>query len=1669
MESSKNINSKNINSKKMTYKNQLYIVFLLCCSLLSAGVKKSSNVKTANLKVGTEVSISKDSLRIKKEKDSTKIQRKSKAHWAHLEQMVTLRGENAPLASSFFVSEEETQRKFFPDLDTKISESKSFAVSFARQTPEFDQEFITSNFAKNKVADKYIEKAKKAFEEVKKLKNFAEIITGKELLKLPVGLRKKDSTSGNTVELAIVSVKFTPQYAEFKAWAKMIIPAQESDGSGEKVIYFGAENIKLSHDGALLDGGMRLVLLGNQHIPINGNNWLLTLKGGIDLKTGVFGDQSFVEFDCTGLKSIALNGDLRVSRNVLLPIDENGEYACGSAAKPFTKENSEKAIGNKCYVGTSFNIKANGWNDLLMEVSLPSFEVVGLKGWGFNIKNAVLDLSDTKNSPNLKLPEDYDRIYPENARKLWRGFYAKEVEIVLPKGVENTKKNDKRVRFSAEHLILDSQGISGEFRAKNILSVGEGTAGKWAFTIEDVGILLSRNQLKGGSIGGEIAVPIFEEPMDYKGYIHPDGYGLEVGLQKEYKTPVFLGEMQLERNSSVAINVKDGKVYPYANLTGKLSIMGKINQKKEDVPAAATDTTKVDDKKGFNFKGITFQELELQTEPGKKFIQAKSFGYEGEMKLMNFPVSVGDLKMINADNNTVGLSFDLKINLDKSGVNSSTNLSILGKLEDGASMQKWQFEKVKVNAIAIDYTKANFKIAGSLEIMTDDPIYGDGFSGEVTATFNELKFSATGKAMFGKTDFRYWVVDIWTDTKKGKGSKFLISSFVGGISNRMTKVSGNKTGFDPGSAIYKPDADTGLGVRAGVKIGSENSTTFKAKAYLEMEFNKNGGLNRIGFIGEGAMMSKDSGGGSSTKSDFGKLNKTFDKINDFYEKNKDKVDKLSKYGNFLGVSKEAIPVHDVAASGAIGVFVGIEKDFKNDTFKGEFELYMDLKGVKGGGDNNLAGYASLYSSPTDWHIYIGTPQKRIDLLFSIGVQLRVGGYFMTGTDLPTQLNPHPMVVKILGDDILNGNRKENQLTKGKGFAFGMNFAYGYGFDYLIFYANVELGAGFDVMHAHYKNTKCKGRSGPVGNDGWYSMGQVYAYLYGEFGVKVNLTFIKGKFVIAEAGVAANLRGQFPNPVYFTGYVGMYYRILGGLVSGRMRLKVEMGEECKFEGIAQSVGVPIISDITPNDKKDDVSVFTAPQVVFNYAANKDFRVDTDGATKTFKLQLKTFTVTSEGKELKGSLEWNDTNDAVTFKPKETLPSEKEVKVVVEVSFDEKIGGAYLTVMEDGKPVLERKEISFTTDIAPDHIPLENIVYTYPVIGQQSFYPEEYNKGYVKLKTEQNYLFKGEYEMRAEFISPSSGQGIRTNLYYDQSKGTIFYDVPKEMALSTQYGINLVVFPPGADIQTEIVVEQSTEILKGEEEGGNTNWFNPSSGKQENMNTSASSSISNKKASKVTLSNGAPKSILEYNFKTSVHPSFKDKVRSIKITNSLTNFVYADVHSLSVKVEDYEYFDKMEILGDKYTGSQPLIYPQAILNDRYYKIKIYPLLYESYPLDGNIRFDRKVDVLGVPPVRSFYIGNEYLTNIENNASSSWVKNRIPFVYNMPYQYKKDLMYLRREFLRRYGDSDGNTEKYENYKYLLDVFPPLPLGNYDAQLIYQTPGKLYQKGYKIRYKNK
>ena len=1604
-------------------------------------------------------------------KDSVKTKKQiSQAAQTRLQQLA-LRS-NTTLGLEEYTTKVSKTFKSFPELDAQLAESKAFHINYDQTfEPEFNKAYLDEHFQQSAQADSLIKKADQLLTKLEEFGNFVDVLTGDKLLQLPVGIRKRDPVSQNQITIAVSSVRFHSEYAELKLWAKMDIP------QSNKSLYFGAEGVKFSRQGALV-GDAKLVLLGDFPIAFNGDNWLLTLKGGHDLKTGNFTSKSFLSIDCNGLKEISLDGNLKVSRSVLLPLNEDGTYKCGANKDPFpTDEKGNKIAQNTCYVETDFRVQSKGWNDVLLDVKIPNFEMVGLKGWAFNIEDAKLDLSDTRNSENIVFPEAYTQLLPQENRNLWRGIYAKEIKIVLPESFKKVTGNDERVSFTANDLILDSFGLSGKFSATNLLGSGDGSAGKWPFTIDLLELTLVTNSIQGGKLAGDLKVPILKQPLGYEGWIAENEYGLRVALLDHseegeeattYDVPVFLGKMTLLPNSSIALTVKDGNLYPSANLTGSLTVAGKVGQDAADTPKDANGNPLPVEADGFNFRGITFQELELQTEPDKPYIQAKHFGFDGEFKLLFFPITISDLKLVTPTKTTAGLKFDMALHLDDtSSKGATTSLNILGNLEDERKLHSWEFEKVTIDKIGVDFERSGIHFKGELEFLNNDSEFGDGFQGNLTANIEKLNLEVGGKARFGSKPiaedsedvFRYWFFDAWQEKTDGGDGKLLLSSFMGGISNHMRRTDENSE-WTPTASTYTPDYELGLGLRAGVSIGVAKKTTFRGRAVLEMVFNRIGGLNRLGFVGEGAFMTAQSEENLPKK-----LKEVQAYVDKLIEQYPERYEQFNSNGNFLDAARDAIPIREIASTGKIGVYVGIERDFMTNTFHGTFELYLSTKGLRGAGQNNKAGFATLHTSPDEWYLHIGSPTDRLGLVFSVGdIELEVGGYFMTGNMLPTQLTPHPRIIQILGDDILDSNRRPNELSRGSGFAFGLNFALRKSFQYYIFYATLEVGAGFDVMHRHYPDARCKGRSGPVGNDGWYSMGNVYAWLYGEFGVGVKLLFIKKRIKIAEAGIATLLQGQFPNPSYFKGYVGMYFSVLGGLVKGRLKLKITFGDECELVDINPFTEVPIISDLSPTNGSDEVDVFTAPQAVFNYAVGQPFSIDTSEGLQTFKINLKTFEVKSEGQVIEGDLEWNNGQDAVTFIPKEVLPSKKEVTATVEVSFEEKVNGRWQVIMTEGRPAVEKRVSTFTTDLAPDHIPLHNIAFMYPVIDQKNLYPNEYDKGYVKLKRGQTYLFNGGYTIKAQ--TTENGTAIRTNLSYNSGNQMLSFDLA-DMGTSNQFTMDIMAFPPGDNAPAEVVVEEETTSF--DQEASDTSWYNPADGSTSTESTSASVTVANKKAANVTIANAAPKSLLNYTFNTSQHRTFKAKMRSLSIIDNITDIIAADVHSIHLKLQRYENFDIPEVLGTKYTGGEAMVYGEAMLKDNYYERQIYPLNYENYPLDGNITVNRDENVLGVPPALGLDVPSWYSFYLREQPTSTYVTERYPLMYNLPYYYKSDFLHFQYTIVNRYINGTPNQAMYEKYKYLIEgQFPALQLGTYKTYLIYRTPGNVHTDKYEIKFAN-
>lgn len=107
-------------------------------------------------------------------------------------------------------------------------------------------------------------------------------------------------------------------------------------------------------------------------------------------------------------------------------------------------------------------------------------------------------------------------------------------------------------------------------------------------------------------------------------------------------------------------------------------------------------------------------------------------------------------------------------------------------------------------------------------------------------------------------------------------------------------------------------------------------------------------------------------------------------------------------------------------------------------------------------------------------------------------------------------------------------------------------------------------AGFDVSIRHLKgNNKCMNLKKEPGINGWYGEGQLYAYLYAKFGLRINLGFFKKKLDLFNAGIGGVLKCGMPNPNYFTGKARVKVELLGGLVKLNKKFSFECGDVCEM--------------------------------------------------------------------------------------------------------------------------------------------------------------------------------------------------------------------------------------------------------------------------------------------------------------------------------------------------------------------------------------------------------------------------------------------------------------------------------------------------------------------------
>ncbi|WP_264536981.1 hypothetical protein [Flavobacterium sp. N1736] len=1537
---------------------------------------------------------------------------------------------------------------------------------------------IFNSYGQDIAPPKELNAASGSIQKIEASDRWVDKFSNQDLVELPVGIR--NTVNNVQYSIGITKAVFSSEYTTLTVFCRVDIPQKTADGKPMQ-LFFGADNVKLSHQGGII-GEAKLVLLGNVDIPFSDNKWQLSLYGGFDMATGNVNDLTYVKIDCDGFKEMKISGAVEFSRNLILPIDPQTKTV-DEAKTTVTKTyyNGKTAqIPNR--VRGVFSFTAGNWNDILVNVSLQPFVLKDKRNgkdfegnFQFLVSNAVLDLSDLKNDPTVVFPEYYAKnglLTP--SQEAWKGIFIQTFDVGLPKEFQttDTASSKERLHIGAQNLIIDKYGVSGTFYADNVFPLDRGITSQeksWAYSLDHIDVTIAANTFVKANLSGQILLPISkaatkkETPtattnttennpatattppkqpetnragLFYNGFISMQEQQLVVVTKDSIAFDIWKAKALLLPNSSVELKLVNGKFLPKANLNGSVSF---------GTNKGATDDKDVEGKRTVDFKGISFENLQLQTV--SPIISVRNMGYKGTVAFGNFPVSIGNIN-VAINGNDSRIDFDLGINLMESiGAGATARIGIKGKMYDDGYRQRSKYDGLDLSAINIDCQFSGLTIKGGLILMEKDPVYGNGFNADLEVDVADI-VNVKAKAIFGRTTFRYWYFDAavkWPPTP----APFMISGFGGGAYYKMHRNSDIAIGdFSPSGLSYTPDEKINLGVKALIYFHVGSETVCDGEAGFEIAFNSNGGINRLAIFGKAGVMAKIPG----LKNVSGLMQKVASNVTS--KKSFMGITESDLSGSFaskyIPAAKEAIP-GDLSAKVGINVASAIEFDFQNHSLHGTMDVYINTPGnfLSGIGDGGRAGWAVFHKDPKDWYMYIGTPDDRCGVKIGVaGMYLKTTSYFMAGTLLPGSPPPPPVVAQILGVDAkeLDYMRDENSLANGGGLAFGASLDFDTGdLSFLLFYARFQAGMGFDIMLKDYQEARCSNTGDQVGINGWYANGQSYAYLQGELGIRVKLSFLKFKVPIISGGAAVLLQAKLPNPVWMRGYVGGNMNILGGLIKGKFRFKFELGEECQFENASPLGGIKLITDVTPKQSSTDIDVFAVPQAAFSMKVNEAFIIPEDTGDVTYKVILEKFKVFDGTTEIPGVFEWGSMKDRVSFVSTDILPPNKELKIQVEVSFQKMINGVFQPIKVDGKVATEYEERLFTTGGAPNYIPLTNVKYSYPVVDQKYFLEEEYPKGYIQLKRGQDYLFEdGSWETSINVNEDGTSNIKATAFNYNTSANEVYYDLPN-IDQDKKYNFSIV-----------SNLKQTTS--KNTASTTKTNTIN---------NDGNDIQIKENQADALSKAEGSIER-LTYSFNTSKYKTFSSKMNSINTQSYNFGVLYSDVIYLTNTVSSQEAFDLTELQGLTYSDNKPLINAQSKLNDEYYTTDIFPYLYREYPLNGVFAItNREVSELGVVPAKAIPLNAYYMTSIENNVNQAWTKGNFPFKYNMPLLYKQDWVDLNNQIINAYLNGETNSESIAK-RFLNSNYQFMKYGNYEIVMKYNLPGDKQSNEFTYKFKN-
>ena len=953
-------------------------------------------------------------------------------------------------------------------------------------------------------------------------------------VKMPLGVT---FTDGN--EVAITEMVFRSDKSEFNIIAAKSVPPSW----GATRLGFLAKNI-VFHPAQIEMPPGRIELVEDITLGNVNNKIQFVFK-----KPDAGNPGCFVEWDEDGFSQYGLELQALFTRDWLIPSPD--------------EDPSARATASLTANGTS-------WNDLILGGTLERSEIVDTGGMTILADSIYYDFSDVLNPPGITFPENYEG----DTSELFRGFYMSALEVELPETWQTHQGGQPKIAIY--DMIIDDMGITLQAEATNVVQFPDANVADLVASIDTVHIDMIASSLTEAGIKGSIGLPVsdkndLENPLEYIALLNnpqtgndPVSFQLTVTPTGPIPANLLKGELELAETSNIVAYVDPNK------RTFDINLDGDFNWVSADLGPIKNVNL------GLGFQGLGMTYDTSEQDPFSFNIGSWSFASEQKF-LANFPVSIDNIGFTTLPKEQNQLirgrvNLDVIFNLSED-IGGMTGLGVEMAILDNAQDQKFypQYLSTSLDSISVQANLAAVSIEGAVGFRNEDPVFGNGFIGNLSADFKPTGVKAAAEVEFGNTTYqngnelyRYWRVQVDHVTLPPPGVVFLpglaFRAFGAGAYNNMeATLDGTSYSFTP--------LKSQLGFQAMTTIATTpTEDSFNGDAMLAGEFNTGtGGLTFINFTGDfwvGAELTSSSRAEAMVD---GNLGVTYN----FPDKH---------FNLFANVNVDAPPI---STPNPVG-------------------LVLDINGKQ-----------------NQWYFKFGEPANPN----SVNVfGLNLYAYLMFGNHItpPTGFTPdfqnayHSAVHQYPSTSQMGSGGVGPHTNTGSGFALGTGFMFDHSAELGLpcglcagdFYAGFNLGAGAELHLAFLDYAGGCGDYNPIGINGWRASGGLA--FYGTAGAYVRREGGLGdkQWTIVDLAAGAWIYGEFPNPYYAAGAVSGHAYVFK-VINVNFHHEFEAGTTCGNQSTSTTVTVEQ-GDVAA-DQQEKLIQYVNPTLSYNYPVEEPLAV------------------------------------------------------------------------------------------------------------------------------------------------------------------------------------------------------------------------------------------------------------------------------------------------------------------------------------------------------------------------------------------------------------------------------------------------------------------------------